>query len=192
MQSSAYVPLCMHGNFTNRGSLATLRATLNFVPSFSKFANDAVGDVRHAIRVQTIHHPPFTKSILFLMLKLIKLVSTRTEYGGLIAALCSLNMFEVTASMRLIFSSFSFVLRSIFSGAFLSHHCDCCLASFGFKSRFVSANFFVLRTFFPIIIIIIIIILLLDIDDPNAGGGGGGGGGQTLLSRCFYGEGERD
>ena len=37
------------------------------------------------------------------MEKLIKFVSTKTEYGGLIDALCSLNMCEETASMRLIF-----------------------------------------------------------------------------------------
>ena len=153
MQSSAYVPRCMHGNFTNLGSFATLSATRYFVPSFSNspITQSVTCGTQFAYKQSII---PFTRSILFLMEKLIKFVSTKTEYGGLIDALCSLNMCEETASMRLIFISFSFDLNWFL---LLLLSCPplfirvCCLASFGFKRRLVSANFFVLRTFLPIV-----------------------------------------
>ena len=56
MQSSAYVPLCEHSSLSNRGSLATRRATRYLGPSFSN--SDSTHVVIHGIPIHpSVHFP---------------------------------------------------------------------------------------------------------------------------------------
>lgn len=83
-------------------TLATRRATLYFCPSFSNSAmTQSVMCGTHCAYRQSII--PFTRSILFLMEKLMKFVSTITLYGGPSAELCLKNSAEDVASLRWLF-----------------------------------------------------------------------------------------
>ena len=75
------MPEWVHGNLSNRGSLASLNASLYFVPNFSNSAmTQSVMHGIHLARRQSIID--LYISSLFLIEKLMKLVSIRTWYGG--------------------------------------------------------------------------------------------------------------
>lgn len=85
-QSSAYVPLWSHLILSNRGSLATRRARRYFWPSFSSSAStQSVITGMHLAYRQSIM-VGMTSSLCWMVWDM-KLVSTRTEYGGVKAVL---------------------------------------------------------------------------------------------------------
>lgn len=85
-QSSAYVPLWSHFTLSNLGSLAILSAILYLGPNFSNSAmtQSVMTGVAFAYRQSIM---AWMSSSFFWILKLIKFVSTRTEYGGRRASL---------------------------------------------------------------------------------------------------------
>lgn len=110
MQSSAYVPVCVHVNLSNRSSRAILPSDLssqahrnairNLWPSFSSSAiTQSVTHGIHLANKQSII--PRTGSILFCIEKLMKLVSIIIRYGGPRAWLYWKNKDDATCGLKL-------------------------------------------------------------------------------------------
>lgn len=118
MQSSAYVPLCVHFNTLKRGSLAMRSASRYFLPSFSSSA------ITHS-EIQGITFPSkqsiddLKTSSLFWIEKLIKLVSRSMWYGGPRAVLARKNRCEGSRLTWVVVGSAIGALASVVVFAFL-------------------------------------------------------------------------
>ncbi|CAH0366460.1 unnamed protein product [Pelagomonas calceolata] len=119
ISSSAYVPRFKYeGILRKRGSFASLKANRYFVPSFSSSAmtlSSMTGT--HFASKQSVM--PLTRSILFLIEKLMKFVSTITWKGGPRPVLCAKNMeagvWSTWRSACFFFFSSFFLTRSCLS-----------------------------------------------------------------------------